>query len=153
MSSNLIHRYIPKKLGTSELENFFNKNFSSSDLTNYNVKDLRAYIAKLSEQAHHITICDESTGNFIGLLSYYLNEKSCFITWFAIDVDFRSLGLGKLLMSDLETTLKSKDITTITLEVTANNTRAIYFYESLNFKLQGIDYNFDILKYSKNIQS
>ncbi len=151
MNSYSIHRYAPGELATSKLEYFFNKNFLISDLVNYNVKHLQTYITKISEQAHHITICHNLTSNLNALLSYYMNEKSCFITWFAVDVDFQGLGLGKRLMSELEIAMKLQGISTIALEVLATNSRAIHFYEYHNFKLSITESNCKILNYHKYI--
>jgi GNAT superfamily N-acetyltransferase len=151
VNSYSIHRYAPGELRTSKLEYFFNKNFSISDLVDYNVIHLQTYITKISEQAHHITICHNLTSNLNALLSYYINEKNCFITWFAVGVDFRGLGLGKRLMSELEITMKLQGISTIALEVLAANSLAIHFYEYHNFKLRVDHSNCKILKYYKHI--
>jgi ribosomal protein S18 acetylase RimI-like enzyme len=80
-----------------------------------------------------------------------MNEKNCFITWIAVGVDLRGLGLGKRLMAELEVTMKRQDISMITLEVVATNSLAIHFYEYHNFKLSVTGSNSKILKYYKYI--
>jgi ribosomal protein S18 acetylase RimI-like enzyme len=57
----------------------------------------------------------------------------------AVDVKFRRLGIGKILMSQAVHWAKSKNLPGVMLETQNNNINACRFYEHLGFQLGGFD--------------
>ena len=73
----------------------------------------------------------------IGLACYWAILEEAHITILAIHPDFQGKGLGKLLLNHLLQEINKQDLKTATLEVSANNQKALNLYQKFGFKEAG----------------
>ena len=72
----------------------------------------------------------------IGYLWYGIIGITAYIYDFIIDESYRNKGYGKEIFLKLQSTLKNHHVEFIELNVFSHNTKAIDFYNRLNFKAQ-----------------
>ena len=111
----------------NKLENELNLNktklnFFNQTLSNENFKFFKLVLEK----------------KIIGFLQFSLNKSECDIISIGIIQKFQNMGYGKLLLEHL----KSLNLKSIFVEVSANNENAIMFYQKLNFFKIGLRKNY-----------
>ena len=111
----------------NKLENQLNLNktklnFFNQTLSNENFKFFKLVLEK----------------KIIGFLQFSLNKSECDIISIGIIQKFQNMGYGKLLLEHL----KSLNLKSIFVEVSANNENAIMFYQKLNFFKIGLRKNY-----------
>ncbi|CAN5829101.1 GNAT family N-acetyltransferase [soil metagenome] len=105
-------------------------------------KIMRRFLADLTSSSHSflfVAILDEET---IGFISGDLREGSPAFhpkTWASVDdvyvaPEYRSLGVGRALLSNVEAWSREKGANGISLQVAAANERARNFYDRLGFR-------------------
>lgn len=74
----------------------------------------------------------------LGFAGIWKAVDDCHITDIVVKKDFRMLGIGSKLLEKLIQEAKKENVTSLTLEVNANNIPAIGLYEKYGFKSLGI---------------
>lgn len=99
---------------------------------------LRSFPNGLETNAHEL-LCIESDSKLVGYLWHSINteEKSTFIYDFFIFSNSRNNGYGKLVITALESQLKSVGIEQIKLRVAYQNQRALKLYQEVGFVISG----------------
>lgn len=103
---------------------------------------MRRFLADLTSSSHSflfVAVLDEET---IGFVSGELREGSPTFhpkTWASVDdvyvvPEYRSLGVGRALLQNVESWAQEKSASGISLQVAAANTRGREFYEKLGFR-------------------
>ena len=87
-------------------------------------------------------------GQIIGYVWIKIVEgnKSAFLYEIYLGEDFRSKGIGKKVMTELESLLSARDIAFFRLHVFGNNEHAIHLYNQLGFHIAGINMYKEITK-------
>lgn len=97
--------------------------------------DIDSYADKLINNAYISVL--EHNDRFVGLYAIYLNninEKIAYLTSIAVLPEYKGYGFSKILMEDALNQAKEKGMCLFKLEVVANYTRAIRFYEKHGFR-------------------
>lgn len=92
------------------------------------------YASKLLGNAE--LICHYSNSKLVGCIAFYANDDSknlAFISFIGIHQDYRSIGLGKILLDGSISYLKRKNFKLYGLEVISENSNAINFYLQQGF--------------------
>ncbi len=110
---------------TPDFNNNFDQFWNITNLENdFHAQNTKYYIAKLNNQivgfAGILIVCDEA--NIMNIVT---------------KVDKRHLGIASKLLENIIDVSKKQGLTSITLEVNANNKYAIKLYENFNFKRIG----------------
>ena len=87
----------------------------------------------------HQGMVAEVNGKIVGFLTYSSFEGEVYVSWIGVDPDYHRQGIGRILMSELEKTLKEQGIDKLKVETLSANikyepyekTRA--FYKKLGF--------------------
>ncbi|MBP5491303.1 MAG: ribosomal protein S18-alanine N-acetyltransferase [Clostridiales bacterium] len=84
-----------------------------------------------------VTAKEKETGELVGYyaLQYVLDEAEIAIV--AVAAKFRRMGIGRQLIEDIIAFCKSKDVSTIHLEVRSENEAAIHLYRAMGFEENG----------------
>lgn len=82
-------------------------------------------------------IDSECQEKVIGLASFWAILEEAHITLLAIHPDFQGQGLGKSLLNHLLAEIYNKDLKRATLEVAANNFKALNLYQQFGFQEAG----------------
>jgi ribosomal protein S18 acetylase RimI-like enzyme len=93
--------------------------------------EIDKYSKKLSQRASFILLESDID---LGLIAYYLNEKLCFISSFAIKSEYQGKGYSSKMYKTLIKGI-NKNIKIIRLEVSKINTKAINFYFKIGFNI------------------
>lgn len=89
---------------------------------------------KNNKVTYLIKLKDES----IGKIKIYRNENTAFISGFGIIPEFRGKGYGKQALKESLNMLNKESIYDISLDVVAENKKALNLYKSCNFEEQSI---------------
>lgn len=84
--------------------------------------------------AHYFFLEDENTGNFLGMISLWIDSPTAQIINLYIMPEFQGNKLSIILMDFMCDYVKSFDVTEISLEVRTSNKRATSLYEKYGFK-------------------
>lgn len=98
----------------------------------------------LSTPSHYVLVAENIDGVSIGMI-YYETEKSdrAFIEDFLVYAEYRRIGYGCAILTELERILKSSGIPSVILHVFEQNSPAIKLYEKCGFSTMKVD-NADI---------
>ena len=102
------------------------------------VGDLRQHAQKLAD--HAIVQAAKQDGVAAGFVAFYANDAKtsvAFLTHLAVAAPFRGQGIGLMLLRGCLARSKEAGMTTMTLEVDADNKPAIAFYSAHGFTLAG----------------
>ncbi|MHB9946726.1 ribosomal-protein-alanine N-acetyltransferase [Clostridium botulinum] len=88
--------------------------------------------------AKYIVVLNEETNKVLGFAGMWLIIDECHITNIAVHPNYRGLGIGNILMSEIIDICKEHNLTGITLEVRESNTAAKNLYYKYGFKDSGI---------------
>lgn len=92
---------------------------------------------ELENALAHWLLCKDEQGQILGYVGFWMILDEAHITNVAVDVEFRSLGIGKLLMNTAIIQATMLKAIRMTLEVRPSNAVALRMYEELDFKLYG----------------
>jgi len=98
---------------------------------------IESYLGELKNNFASYLVCDYE-GEVAGFGGIWVIFEEAHITNVAIAKDYRLQGLGKLLMSKLESIARDKKAVRILLEVRPSNTAAQIMYNSLDFVPTGL---------------
>ena len=102
------------------------------------------YSKKIFEKADKIELWQGE--ELIGLLAFYINPISVFITNLSLDSTLHGLGYGVKMLDRLFEITKEKKIKEISLEVNSMNHKAVNFYKSIGFEeLEKLDKNLRLI--------
>lgn len=96
-----------------------------------------SYAGELKNHFANYFICDHA-GEIAGYAGIWVVFEEAHVTNVAVAKKFRSRGIGKALMQELEKTARFKKATRIFLEVRPSNKVAINLYENLEFIQTGL---------------
>lgn len=96
--------------------------------------DLDKYSKKIFENADRVELWRNE--ELVGLLAFYTNLNSVFITNVSLDRSLQGLGFGAKMFNKLFEIIKDKNIEKVNLEVNSKNKKAINFYKSMGFDLE-----------------
>lgn len=97
-------------------------------------QDTAMYANKLLDKAE--LFCHYSNSKLVGCIAFYANDKEgnlAFISFIGIHHEYRSLGLGKILLNSSISYLKRMNFKFYGLEVISENSNAINFYLQQGF--------------------
>lgn len=100
--------------------------------------DLHDWVRKIYSFGKTFKAVKDST--VLGFISLYANDfenSIAYITFLSVDVQFRSLGIGRKLIEFSENYVRTLGINNYKLEVHKNNIKAIRFYEKNGFQIIG----------------
>lgn len=94
----------------------------------------------LSTPNHHVLVAENVNGVSIGMI-YYETEKSdrAFIEDFLVYEEYRQMGYGRAILTELEHILKLSGIPAVILHVFEQNSSAIKLYEKCGFSILKVD--------------
>lgn len=93
----------------------------------------------LSNQSVLIALDNQSV---IGVVGWFEQQDTAEIIMIGVDVDYRRMSVGSMLLKACISMLVSKSIRTLFIEVRSSNCAAIGLYESLGFKLNRTRINY-----------
>lgn len=96
--------------------------------------DLDKYSKKIFENADRVELWRNE--ELVGLLAFYTNLNSVFITNVSLDRSLQGLGFGAKMFNKFFEIIKDKNIEKVNLEVNSKNKKAINFYKSMGFDLE-----------------
>lgn len=96
--------------------------------------DLDKYSKKIFENANRVELWRNE--ELVGLLAFYTNLNSVFITNVSLDRSLQGLGFGAKMFNKFFEIIKDKNIEKVNLEVNSKNKKAINFYKSMGFDLE-----------------
>ncbi len=114
------------------------KIFNNSISPSWSIESIKAEL-KSGKNISLVCLLDSKPIGFL-LSSYVLDE--CDLTNIAVAENYRSKGIGKMLVEALKERCKEKGISSVTLEVRISNKRAISFYEACGFEKLGLRKDF-----------
>jgi ribosomal protein S18 acetylase RimI-like enzyme len=94
--------------------------------------DVLIVLAYANENAAGLAICFEGFSTFYAKPLINIHD-------FAVEPEYRGLGIAKLMLQKVEELAKEKDACKITLEVLTGNKRAIGIYEAFGFENYQLD--------------
>ncbi|MGF1470853.1 MAG: GNAT family N-acetyltransferase [Rubrobacteraceae bacterium] len=117
-------------------------------------KTMRRFLSDLTGSSHSFLFVAILDGETIGFISGDLREGSPTFhpkTWASVDdvyvaAEYRSLGVGRALLRNVEAWAREKGASGISLQVAAANHRGRAFYERLGFREVSI---YEILEFEK----
>ncbi|MGP1397889.1 MAG: GNAT family N-acetyltransferase [Inquilinaceae bacterium] len=104
--------------------------------------DIAAYADKVAGNA--VTFEAWSHGRLVGLVAAYLNDRARragFVTNVSVEAPFMGRGIGATLFGACLARARTDGFARLTLEVDADNRRAIRFYEKFGFVVQNAGQN------------
>lgn len=108
--------------------------YSEEDALTQSEKEFSDVINGLSEQDNHLFTAENISGTPIGTIWYTTeNPEYAFILDFAVYEEYRQMGYGCAILTELERNLKSIGIPSVALHVFENNIAAIKLYEKCGF--------------------
>jgi ribosomal protein S18 acetylase RimI-like enzyme len=96
--------------------------------------NLDKYSKKIFENADRVELWRNE--ELVGLLAFYTNLNSVFITNVSLDRSLQGSGFGVKMFNKLFEIIKDKNIEKVNLEVNSKNKKAINFYKSMGFDLE-----------------
>jgi ribosomal protein S18 acetylase RimI-like enzyme len=96
--------------------------------------NLDKYSKKIFENADRVELWRNE--ELVGLLAFYTNLNSVFITNVSLDRSLQGSGFGVKMFNKLFKIIKDKNIEKVNLEVNSKNKKAINFYKSMGFDLE-----------------
>jgi len=81
-------------------------------------------------------------GKAVGFGGFWLIFDEAHITNIAVLPEYRKLGIGSILLKAMFDKAKSKDATSMTLEVRRSNSKALGLYSKFNFVKEGVRPNY-----------
>lgn len=94
----------------------------------------------LFTQNHHVLTAENVEGIPVGMIWYDTeNPKHAFINDFVVYEEYRHMGYGNAILTELERVLKLADISSVMLHVFEQNTSAIKLYEKCGLSIMKID--------------
>lgn len=96
-----------------------------------------SYMGELKNRWASYLVCDYE-GEVAGYAGIWVVFEEAHITNVAVNNKFRSLGMGKTLMSEAEKVARSKQANRILLEVRPSNERAVKMYKNLGYIATGL---------------
>jgi ribosomal protein S18 acetylase RimI-like enzyme len=92
-------------------------------------KDWLSAFIKIKSRRRLVLVAEKMPeGLTVGFLSAYKYRDTAYIDVIAISKDYRSKGVGSLLLDKAEEELREKGVKTVTLSVKKENTKALDFY-------------------------
>lgn len=98
----------------------------------------QAFLTELKENEYARYFCLEADNRVIGYMGLWFILDEGHITNIAIDPAYRSKGWGRYFLKTVMSTMKSKGMERMTLEVRVTNTPAQHLYEQLGFSKAGV---------------
>ena len=113
--------------------------------------DIDKYVDKIYKNAKIIIARNLENGIIIGLVAFYLNGQSAYLTNINVSKQYQGLGIGNRLMNFLLKNLIKIGCTEISLEVNGNNTNAVRMYLKYGFNYK-VDTDGGFKLFSKKIK-
>lgn len=96
-----------------------------------------SFAEALADESNFLFVC-EAGGSVVGYADTWCVLDEATITNIAVREDFRSMGIGAMLLKEALDEAKRRDIAAVTLEVRKSNVPAIKLYEKFGFEAAGI---------------
>ena len=111
-------------------------------------KVMNGYLPNGFYTKDHEFFCVRENGNVLGFvwIKIVRETKSAFLYEIFLKDQYRSSGIGKKVMTELEALLSIRDIKYFKLHVFGNNSHAINLYNQLGFQIAGINMYKEIVK-------
>lgn len=94
----------------------------------------------LSTKNNHVLVAENIQGIPVGMIWYETeNPKYAFINDFVVYAEYRRMGYGHAILTELEHTLRLADIPSVVLHVFEHNNSAIRLYEKCGFTIIKVD--------------
>ena len=94
----------------------------------------------LSTLGHHLFIAENDVGIPVGMIWYIIENENCiFIADFLVYDEYRRMGYGSAILTELECKVKPKGYSIIELHVFKHNTAAIKLYDKCGFTPVEVD--------------
>ncbi len=98
----------------------------------------RAFVSEVTENAYAHYFCAKQGAKVVGYIGMWLILDEAHITNVAVHPDFRSMGIGRMLMENAIGVTEAHGCPKITLEVRRHNLIAQSLYRSLGFQMAGV---------------
>lgn len=118
--------------------NFIYKLSKENLATSFTKETLIDYIKQ--KQTYHVFVCEEE--DLIGFIILWESDQYGQIIDLVIRENKRSLGYGKMMIEKSFDFFLSKNVKSLTLEVSVNNDKAIKLYEKMGFMKEKVIHNY-----------
>lgn len=85
-----------------------------------------------------VVLVAELNGEIAGFILTYRNKNRAYIDSLAVSKEFRKMGIGGLLLSDVERLLSNRGVKSLYLSVKSWNTNALNFYLKRGYGIRGV---------------